>query len=495
MKTSWPFIGMLVLAASPLPVDAQAPRVAAPRDLVARAALAMGGEDALRGLRGVAFESYTVTFAIGQEETPESPPRTSLTYGRYVTDFAGSRQLATFETRNPAGAVNRVRRIIAGGIGMLDTDGRQTPLAPGATAGFEADVRRFPERLLLAALGGAAALAPLPSRTIRGVPHDGVRYTAGPDTLGLYFDRTSGFLTVIETLTDDPVLGDRRTEVWFTRWQDTGSGVRYPRQIDRSWNGRLQLNSVVTAVTMNPETPDSSFVIPDSIAGHAPRSDPTPAPIVVTLVELAPGVWRAEGGTHHSLVVDQGTRLVIVEAPLGAPRMQAVLDTLRARFPTKAVGLVVNTHHHWDHSGGLRAVLAAGVPVVTYARNVAFVRGIAAARKTVNPDALARRVGAARMPVPAITAVADSIVLGSGDGRIVVYRLPTTHVEGMLTAYVPAARVLFVSDVLSPGPTLAPAGSAELVAFARARGITIERVAGGHGGVAAWADVEKAAAP
>jgi len=206
-------------------------------------------------------------------------------------------------------------------------------------------------------------------------------------------------------------------------------------------------------------------------------------------------VWRAEGGTHHSLVVDQGTRLVIVEAPLGAPRMQAVLDTLRARFPTKAVGLVVNTHHHWDHSGGLRAVLSAGVPVVTYARNAAFVRGIAAARKTVSPDALARRVGAARMPVPTITGVADSIVLGSGDGRIVVYRLPTAHVEGMLAVYVPAARVLFVSDVLSPGPTLAPAGSAELVAFARARGLTVERVAGGHGGVAAWADVEKAATP
>jgi glyoxylase-like metal-dependent hydrolase (beta-lactamase superfamily II) len=175
--------------------------------------------------------------------------------------------------------------------------------------------------------------------------------------------------------------------------------------------------------------------------------------------------------------------------------MKAVLDTLRARFPAKPVGLVVNTHHHWDHSGGLRAVLAAGVPVVTAAGNVAFVRGIADARKTVSPDELARRLGPARVRAPAITAVQDSLVLGSGDGRVVIYRLPTAHVQGMLAAYVPAARLLFVSDVLSPGPTLAPAGSAELVAFARARGITIERVAGGHGGVAAWADVEKAATP
>jgi glyoxylase-like metal-dependent hydrolase (beta-lactamase superfamily II) len=175
--------------------------------------------------------------------------------------------------------------------------------------------------------------------------------------------------------------------------------------------------------------------------------------------------------------------------------MQAVLDTLRARFPTKPVGLVVNTHHHWDHAGGLRAALAAGVPVVTQASNAAFVRGIAAARKTVNPDELARRLGPARVRPPAITAVQDSLVLGAGDGRVVVYRLPTAHVDGMLAAYVPAARLLFVSDVLTPGPTLAPAGSAELVALARARGIAVDRVAGGHGGVATWVDVERAANP
>jgi glyoxylase-like metal-dependent hydrolase (beta-lactamase superfamily II) len=194
-------------------------------------------------------------------------------------------------------------------------------------------------------------------------------------------------------------------------------------------------------------------------------------------------------------VVDQGTRLVVVEAPQSSARMQAVLDTLRARFPGKPVGLVVNTHHHWDHSGGLRAALAAGVPVATQARNVAFVRGIAAARKTVKPDELARRLGPARVRPPAITAVEDSMVLGAGDQRVVIYRLPTAHVEGMLAAYVPATRLLFVVDVLSPGPTLAPVGSAELVALARARGIVVDRVAGGHGGVANWADVERAATP
>jgi glyoxylase-like metal-dependent hydrolase (beta-lactamase superfamily II) len=132
--------------------------------------------------------------------------------------------------------------------------------------------------------------------------------------------------------------------------------------------------------------------------------------------------------------------------------------------------------------------MAAGIPVLTHRRNLEFVRGIAAARKTVAADALSRRARTAT-----IRAVDDSLMIGSGDTRVVIYRLPTVHAEGMLAAYVPAARVLFTSDVLTPGQNLAPVGSAEVAALARARGIAVERVVGGHGGIASWPDVERAA--
>jgi glyoxylase-like metal-dependent hydrolase (beta-lactamase superfamily II) len=384
--------------------------------------------------------------------------------------------------------VNSLRRVTAGGIGFLETNGRYAPDQPATVAGEAASLRRAPERLLLAALDNPAALTPIPARTWRGEPHDGLRYTNGPDTLDLYFEHRSGLPTVTVTVTDDPILGDRRTESWLTRWQET-AGVRFARQSDVYVNGRLSTHSVFTAVTVNPEPHDSLFAIPDSIAARAQQANPVPPPPVVTLAELARGVWRVEGGSHHSLVVEQPDRLIVVEAPLTSRRSQAVLDTLRARFPAKPVGMVVNTHHHWDHAGGLRAYIAAGIQVVTSTGNAAFARNVGSAQKTVQPDALSRR----GRPLD-VRAVDDSLVIGTGDGRVVVYRLPTAHVEGMLAAYVPAARILFTSDVLSPGPTLAPAGSKEIVAFVKARGITVDRVAGGHGGIASWADVEHAAA-
>ena len=478
---------------------AQAPGApAAPATVIQRAVAAAGGEPALRNVASVSIEFNAATFGLGQEETSRSPARATLSYGRFTNDWRGNRRASVQEQRPIAGGVTRLRQIVAGDIGLNETNGVPAAMAANGVAALLQGMRLQPDRLLLRALDDPRALSPLAPRLWRGEWMDGVRFAQGADTVSLYFDRLNGLLTVAEQVTDDPILGDRRAVTWYTRWQEVpGSGVKLPRQFDSHTNDRLLSHNVVTAISVNVALPDSLFAIPDSIARRATRAPavPSPAPITVTLVELAPGVWRAEGGTHHSLVIEQNAQLVVVEAPQSNARFRAVLDTLKARFPARPIGLVVNTHHHWDHAGGVRTALAAGLRVATHQRNVAFVRDVAAARKTVAPEALSRRAAA-----PGIVGVRDSLVIGSGDRRVVLYQLPTSHVEGMLAAYVPSARLLFASDVLSPplppaSPTLAQLGSAELLAMVKARGISVDRFAGGHGGVVSWNEVERAARP
>jgi glyoxylase-like metal-dependent hydrolase (beta-lactamase superfamily II) len=459
-----------------------------PRTTIARAVAAMGGEQPVRGLRNTTVEFNAASFALGQEETPESPARATISFGRIVTDYEGGRRSFAQELRLVSGVVNRQRRVIASGMGMTETNGQMAMDVPPAVSAAQRAMTLQPERLLLAMLDRPDALQSLPARRWRGQMTDGVRYAFGPDTLSLYFDRWSGLLLVTEALADHPVLGDARTVTWYTRWQDAG-GVMVPRQVDVELNGRLQSHTVLTSVSANGTMEPFAFAIPDSMAARAVRGGAGPAPVGVTLVELGPGVWRAEGGSHHSLVVEQPSGLIVVEAPQNAARVNAVLDTLTSRFAGRSVTAVVNTHHHWDHSGGVRAALARGLPVVTQMRNVGFIRGMGLARKTVSRDGLSR--GGV---LPVVRGVEDSTVLGAGDRRVLLYRIPSAHAEGILAAYVPSARLLFVSDVLTPGPTLPRAGCAELVAFGRARGIVVERVVGGHGGIAAWADVERAAA-
>jgi len=463
-----------------------------PTVIIQRAATAMGGAANLRGLTNVTLEFHSATFGLGQEETPMSPARATFVIGRNVTDYARSRGLFTQQSRAVTGVMTQARRVVTTTAGMtVINNNAPTADNPNAVMNALTEFRSRPERMIVFALDNPAQLSAVTPKRIRGELMDGVRIGTAPDAPVYWFDRLSHLPVGNERITDDPILGDRSTLTIYTRWEDAG-GVLFPRQIDTEVNGRMQQHLLNTAVTINAALNETDFAIPDSLLARAqpvPATAPPPAPITVTLAELGPNVWRAEGGSHHSLVVRQGNALLVVEAPQSATRSKAVLDTLRARFPNVPVRTFVPTHHHWDHTGGVREYLAQGIEAIVHARNVDFVRGIGAARKTVSPDALSRGGR-----VPNVRAANPVTILGSGESAVQLIELPTAHAQGMLAAYVPSLRILFVSDVLTPGPTLAAASSREIVAMVRARGITVDRVVGGHGGIAAWADVERAAA-
>ena len=486
-------VSFCVASLALVPTKQLAAQRPAPRERVQRAIDALGGEAAARGVNSLTYEYVSVSYQLGQEETPLSPPRGTIQNGRLVLDFANSRRMQDQEVR-PATATTltgRQRRITLRDVSMLEVGAVQSPETPAQLAVAQASLRLTPHRLLLAALDQADALSAVAPRMLRGDSLEGVRYASGADTASLYFDRITGGLVAVETVADDPVLGDRRTTTIYTRWTPTGA-ITFPRQIDVTVNGRASAHTNVFSASTNDALTDAMFAIPDSIVERARR--PAPAtPVVVTLVELGPGVWRAEGGSHHTLVVEQPRGLVLVEAPQNRVRMSAVFDTLRSRFAGKPVQALVNTHHHWDHSGGLRETMARGIPIITHVRNVSFVRGVASAPKTVAPDALTRM-----RRLPYVRSVRDTLTIGSGASRVVLYALPTAHVEGMLAAYVPSAGVLFTSDVVSPGAPSAPLpalGSRELDRLASARGITPRRYAGGHGRLVEWEEIRRAASP
>jgi glyoxylase-like metal-dependent hydrolase (beta-lactamase superfamily II) len=456
--------------------------------LVTRAARAMGGTGALDSLANKTVEINAANFALGQEETPLSPAGATLVTGRGVFDYAGTRVTTSQEQRLVTGAVNRIRRVTTMAMSMTETNGVLAMDVASVAANVERNLSLEIDRIIVAAVHHPAAATLLTPKMLRGEVADGIRMALGPETIDVWFDRINGLPVATERVGDDDITGDRRTITWYTRWLDAG-GIKLPRQIDVEVSGRLLSHTVVTAAALNQRLDANLFTIPDSMRAKAPPATPV-APIAVMLVAISPGVWRAEGGSHHSLVVEQDSGLIVVEGPHSTARGNAVLDTLRSRFSSKRILGVVMTHHHHDHAGGIRAFMARGIPVITHQRNVAFTRNIATAQKTVVPDRLSR--GA---PIPRITAVRDSLVLGSGAGRVVLYELPTTHAEGVLAAWVPSAGTVFTSDVVSltANQPAARLGSVEMSSFARARGIMPTRFAGGHGIVGDWSLIEAAA--
>ena len=114
------------------------------------------------------------------------------------------------------------------------------------------------------------------------------------------------------------------------------------------------------------------------------------APVTVTAEKLADGVYYLKGGSHHSVAIEQADHVVVVEAPLDEARSSAVIAKVKETIPGKPIRSIVNSHVHFDHSGGLRTYVAEGATVVTHEMNRPYYEKAWAAPRTLNPDSLAR---------------------------------------------------------------------------------------------------------
>ncbi|HEX7242125.1 MAG TPA: MBL fold metallo-hydrolase [Longimicrobiaceae bacterium] len=441
-----------------------------PRERVDRAVEGMGGEAALRALASRSADFRAITFSTGQEEWPEGPRPVSVTEGREVIDWRGGRRMA--DTRL-VGFNAPQRLVTTPTAGMVQRDTLRTPATEAQVAAGARTLRLSPERLLLAARSAEAVLAPLAGRSWRARTLDGVAYRNGPDTLSLWFDRGTGRLAGVESVADDPVFGVRRTFTAYGRWSRVGdAGVFLPTQVDVEVDGQPASTTLYANLRVNAALDEAQLAVPPEVAAR-PSTRPG-----VAVAELAPGVLHVTGGSHHSLAVAQGDSVVVVEAPQSPQRTRAVLDAVAERFPRAPVRLVVATHHHVDHVGGLREVFDAGIAVAAPERSARYLAGVGLGGRPAPRPRTVRPVG-------------DSLAVGTGERRMVLYSVPTSHADGMLVAYLPAQRLLFQAD-LFPGP--AELG-ADLYRFVRTKGLAVDRVAGAHGAVTPWEAFERAVSP
>jgi len=208
--------------------------------------------------------------------------------------------------------------------------------------------------------------------------------------------------------------------------------------------------------------------------------------------KLAEGVFFVEGSSHNSLAVVLADSILLIEAPLGEERSQAVLAKLAELAPGKPVKAVVATHYHYDHSGGLRAHIARGATIFTTAGNRAFLAKLATAPHVIKPDTLSRTPAS-----PTIEVVANKKVLGDNSHPVELYDVgPDPHVDEMLVAYLPKHKILFVSDLFSiPPEGPIPPGTPANRDFSdklKKLGLDVQTIAPGHGRIGTMKELQKA---
>jgi glyoxylase-like metal-dependent hydrolase (beta-lactamase superfamily II) len=81
----------------------------------------------------------------------------------------------------------------------------------------------------------------------------------------------------------------------------------------------------------------------------------------------------------------------MVEAPGGDAVTAASIESAKRLAPGKPIKYAINTHHHADHAGGMRAYVAEGIPIITHeSHRKYYEEQIFKNPHTLNPDRLAR---------------------------------------------------------------------------------------------------------
>ncbi len=427
--------------------------------------------------KSIQYTATGATFNVGQNVSPTSPwPRQELKSLTRTVDYETQ---SSSNAGVSAAGPTPVAFVSGDRAWNRAANGNIVP-APQTVAERQMQIRVSPHGFLRAA--AAAPNARVKSRKIEGRKVTELSFADGPRRyVGII--SADNLVERVDTWIDNPVLGDMLVETAYSDYKDFG-GVKLPTKIRQTSGGFPSLELNISGAQPNAAL---NAAVPDAVRQF------TPAAVKVAPEKLADGVWYLTGGSHHSLVVEFADHVAVVEAPLNEERSLAVIAEVKKAVPGKPIRYLVNTHHHFDHSGGLRAYVAEGATIVTHQINVPFYQKTLTAKRTINPDRLTRE-----RRKPKFIGVGARHVLGDATRSLELHHIAgNPHHEGILMAWLPKEKILSEVDVYSPAaPNAAPPPPApaalNLFDNVQKLGFDVGRVAALHGRTVTFAEFRKA---
>jgi glyoxylase-like metal-dependent hydrolase (beta-lactamase superfamily II) len=464
-----------VLLFSPITADAQDSRAA-----LEAVSKALGAT----GLKSIEIQGGGTMFLAGQAYTagtawPQFNVRSFTRVINYDTASLREEILRTRALEPPKGGGAYVRgehKL----VGVLSGDhawnvaGETATPAPIALADRQLQLWSTPHGVVKAALAGQGTIQ---GRTIAFAVPGRFKATATLDTANL--------IERVDATVPSPVLGDMTVTVTYADYRDFG-GVKFPTRIRQSYGGFPALDITVTEVKPNAA---ADIAVPDTVKQAA---NPY---LRVQSQKAADGVWYLTGGTHHSVVIEMSDHLVVVESPLNDDRALAVLREARTLVPSKPIKYLIVSHHHFDHSGGVRAAAGEGITVIAHDASRPYFEKVLAAPATVSPDHLAKSGRKAT-----VEGVSDRRVLTDGTRVVEIRQIAgIQHADDMLMVYLPREKFLIEADAYTPpAPNVAPMSppSAFTVSLAEnvaKQGLAVDQILPLHGRMVPVAEMLKAA--
>ena len=487
-----------------------------PRRLAQDAVTAMGGMEKLQSIQTLTMKGGTGTrLRLGQTQRATDPENAAqLKNVVEIADLATGRASLDYELNLGGFMQHRHEVLTKRGDKPVGIDyvGARPVIATSPGGLFSWGTQNSPEFLLkrnivaiaLAAAQSASDGQPAQDKEFNGQMYKyGAGKTKSGEDVALYFDPQSKLLAAFELLDTETMLGDVQAQYILADYKAVNS-ITLPHKITIRKGGKDYSDVQYTSIAINDPEAEKVFAIPDPASAEADQAiaagDYTP----LKLNKVANGVWHAAAYSHHTMIVEFPSWLAIVEAPYTETQTKVLMRLLDQQFPGKPVKYAAVTHHHYDHTGGVRGIAAFGATVLVEKGHEPALRQILDARHTNPQDELDRRRNAQpAQPTGSMEVFESKKIISDGGQTLELYAITgNPHVDPKVIAYVPSVRVLFQSDLWSPGPPGAPVAQGSggpfaehLLASVRKLNLRIDTMVGGHGGVGPFADFVKGATP
>jgi glyoxylase-like metal-dependent hydrolase (beta-lactamase superfamily II) len=471
------------------------------------------------GLRCVAYSGSGYVGIVGQNYTPRDDwPRVELASYTKTIDFTSRsareeqvRRQGSFPARGGGTPViGEVRQVnFVSGDHAWTLQATNAVPQPAAAAVRQLDLWLTPHGFVKAAM--AAASPVLLTRNEGGEAGVAKRRVTVISITALGKYRVNATINAenlierVQTWMPNPVIGDMYYETVYSAYKDFGT-LRFPTRFHHhdDWDDTSSGNPVVRGghhgfdLTVTAVTPNACG---EPIATPEAVQEATIPEVRVVAEKLGDGIYLLGGGSHHSVAVEFRDFVAVVEAPLNEERSLAVIAEVRRLFPGKTIDYVVNTHHHFDHAGGLRTyVHDEGSTIITYRGNRDFYGQEVfslKAQRTLQPDRLSLYPPEEAAEGYRFETVVERYTLSDGSRTMDVHHVQgLSHVEGMLMAYLPKEKILIEADMYSPpaqgAPPAPPTAAAKtLLNNVRRLKLDVSTIAPIHGRVIPWSDFLK----
>ena len=465
------------------------------------AAKAMG----VTNLKSIQYTGIGWQGVVGQNYTPAHDwPRFDLTRYTRTIDFETHSSKEEYVRRQgnnaprggggtPIRGDQNMERIVRGNYAWEVRNGRTVPRPQDAEL-RQLEIWLTPHGFLKGAMVGDATAVTRHEYDQRVTV---VSFTA----LGKY--RINGTITAdnviqrIQTWVPSPVAGDMYYETVFSDYREI-NGVMFPGRWhqhqdydDGYWRGNASGGDhafgleTITDVKFN--MAGAAPAVPDEVR------QAMIGPVRVESERLADGVWLIAGGSHHSVLVEFQDSVAVIEAPQNEERSLAVIAEVHKLVPNKPIHYVVNTHHHWDHLGGIRTYRHEGATVVLNERNRRFYEEIlSAGPRLLKPDRYSLSPPEEWAEGYTFETVREKYILGDETRTVELYNVQgLQHSVGMLIAYLPKEKMVVQADLYNPNATTPNASNLTLYENIRRLNLDVDRIVGIHGRPAPMSGLEQ----